>query len=107
MSFQPLGRDVSSLFLPTCTCRDASCGTTIHEAFTKADHPERIKIGIVEQNCHADCRTGNNEMSLVGLTQWSNSIVVVPTGTGWAETRRIVDAPPDVDCLEGRCSGNM
>jgi hypothetical protein len=57
----------------------------VHEAFTKADHPERIKIGIVEQNCHANCRTG----------------------TGWAETRRIVDAPPDVDCLEGRCSGNL
>lgn len=42
----------------------------------QADHPEKLRVGLVEQNCYHDCRTG----VLKDLS--------------------VRDAPPDVDCVK-------
>jgi len=53
----------------------------VSRAFEAAAFPEKLRVGVVEQNCHKDC----------------------VTGTGWAETRHIVKAPNDLDCLTKFC----
>jgi hypothetical protein len=57
--------EISSLNYLFFYCRDSSCGNTIHEAFTRASHPERVKIAIVEQVCvrnHISIDTGKNNL---------------------------------------------
>jgi hypothetical protein len=56
----------------------------VARAFANAAQPDKLHIGVVQQNCHANCQTG----------------------TGWAETRHTVDCPPDVECLAAFCSGS-
>ena len=61
-----------SIFLSVASYRDPNCGPTVSRAFKYAKNPELLTVGVVEQNCHEKCLTG----------------------TGWAETRRIVETKP-------------
>jgi len=70
-------KDDGTIFLSVAAYRDWNCDTTVSGAFRKADQPEKLQVAVVEMNC----REGSC---------W--------TGTGWAETRRQVSAPPDEDC---------
>jgi hypothetical protein len=72
-----------TIFLSVASYRDENCGATVESAFANAERPELLTVGIVEQNCHANCLIG----------------------TGWGDTRRIVPAPPDVDCVTTYCAG--
>ena len=72
----------NSLFLSIASYRDPNCGPTVERAFANAARPEELTVGIVEQNCHADCMTG----------------------TGWGATRRWVHSKPDVDCVTDFCA---
>jgi hypothetical protein len=71
-----------TMFLSVASYRDENCGPTVQRAFANAKNPKLLTVGVVEQNCHADCMIG----------------------TGWASTRRIVPAPPDKDCVTDFCS---
>jgi hypothetical protein len=71
-----------TMFLSVASYRDENCGPTVQRAFANAKNPLLLTVGVVEQNCHADCMIG----------------------TGWASTRRIVPAPPDVDCVTEFCA---
>ena len=44
----------TSLFLSIASFRDKLCPRTLYNAFTKATHPERITIGVVQQNEDVD-----------------------------------------------------
>jgi hypothetical protein len=70
-----------TIFLSVASYRDENCGATVESAFKSAETPELLTVGVVEQNCHTGCLIG----------------------TGWAETRRIVPSPPDVDCVTKYC----
>lgn len=70
-------------FISMATYRDENCPNTLTEAFKHANKPEGLYVGLVEQNCYSDCRTGVlKDMS-------------------------IRDAPPDVDCVKTFCDGEM
>lgn len=75
----PSRRDDGSIFLSLATYRDENCLNTVKWAFSKAKNPEKLYIGIVQQNCHSDCKSG------------------VLTGGG------MEDVPPDDDCKKLFC----
>lgn len=80
LSRMPPRRDDGSIFLSLATYRDENCFNTIRWAYEKAKHPEKLFVGLVQQNCHKDCMSGVLE-----------NISMVP-----------VD--PDEDCYEQFCS---
>jgi len=83
-SFGPPRKD-DSIFISIASYRDPQCRDTVRHAFERAERPENIAVGIVQQNCVKNCMTG----------------------TGWAETRRIVPSAPDVDCLTEFCASDL
>jgi hypothetical protein len=86
----PLGppREDGSIFVSIASYRDFTCKDTLKRAFERADDPDRISAGIVQQNC----------MRASGCM----------TGTGWAETRRWVKSKtPDADCAEEFCRSEL
>lgn len=54
----PPRRDDGSIFLSIASYRDENCPNTIKWAFEKSKEPEKLFVGLVQQNCEAQCRTG-------------------------------------------------
>lgn len=54
----PPRRDDGSIFLSVATYRDENCINTVKWAFEKAKNPEKLFVGLVQQNCHKDCKSG-------------------------------------------------
>jgi len=77
-------REDDTIYLAISTYRDDECPYTLKNAFSRAKHPEKLFIGIIQQNCDKNC--------------WG--------GTGWAETRRWVKVDPDPDCAKQFCREN-
>lgn len=75
----PQRKEDDSIFLSVATYRDENCMTTLSEAYAKAKYPSRLFVGMVQQNCEANCKTG-----------------ILANG-------RIADAEPDPDCYELFC----
>eukprot|EP00928_Gymnodinium_smaydae_P015178 TRINITY_DN15564_c0_g2_i1.p1 TRINITY_DN15564_c0_g2~~TRINITY_DN15564_c0_g2_i1.p1 ORF type:complete len:519 (+),score=110.92 TRINITY_DN15564_c0_g2_i1:46-1557(+) len=80
-------REDNSIYISIASYRDPSCSATVRNAFEKADRPELVSVGVVQQNCGA--KRG------------------CFTGTGWADTRRWVPSPPDPDCLKDFCASAL
>lgn len=66
---QPTRND-DSIYISIAAYRDVTCKSTLKRAFERAKYPEKLFVGIVQQNCmhESECMTG----------------------TGWAETRQWV-----------------
>ena len=77
----PPRRDDGSIFLSVASYRDENCPNTLQWAYEKAKHPEKLFVGLVQQNCEKDCVSG-----------------VMDDGN-------VVSAPPDVDCYQVFCDG--
>jgi hypothetical protein len=54
----PPRRDDGSIFLSLATYRDENCLNTVKGAFAKAKNPEKLFVGMVQQNCHENCKSG-------------------------------------------------
>ena len=54
----PKRRDDNSIFLSVASYRDENCLNTLTEAYSQAERPEFLYIGLVQQNCNEKCRTG-------------------------------------------------
>lgn len=54
----PPRREDGSVFLSVATYRDENCFNTVYNAYAKAKNPEKLFIGLVQQNCHANCKSG-------------------------------------------------
>lgn len=86
----PLGppREDGSIFVSIASYRDVTCGATLKKAYERAKFPEKISVGIVQQNCDSPDKCY--------------------TGTGWAETRRWVPRiGPDPDCARDFCESAL
>jgi Glycosyltransferase (GlcNAc) len=75
----PERRNDGTIFLSLASYRDENCPNTIKEAYAKAKNPEKLFVGLVQQNCHANCRSG----------------ILVGGGTE--------EVPPDEDCKKAFC----
>lgn len=83
LSRMPKRRDDDSIFMSIATYRDENCLNTMTWAYEKALYPERLYVGLVQQNCHHDCKSG---VMKNGKTQ---------------------DAPPDPDCYKLFCASDI
>ncbi|KAL7527934.1 hypothetical protein ACHAWF_002367 [Thalassiosira exigua] len=54
----PPRREDGSLYLSVASFRDELCPATLEGAFSKAKHPEKLFVGLVQQNCRENCRSG-------------------------------------------------
>lgn len=54
----PQRRTDDSIFLSIVSFRDENCFNTLHQAYTKAAHPDHLFVGLNQQNCHRNCRSG-------------------------------------------------
>eukprot|EP00611_Tribonema_gayanum_P003295 TRINITY_DN1255_c0_g1_i1.p1 TRINITY_DN1255_c0_g1~~TRINITY_DN1255_c0_g1_i1.p1 ORF type:complete len:530 (-),score=118.48 TRINITY_DN1255_c0_g1_i1:10-1599(-) len=76
-------REDDSIFVSIASYRDENCPNTIKDMYAKADKPERVFVGLVQQNCVANCRSG-----------------VLEGG-------RVEDIEPDIDCYETFCESEQ
>jgi len=51
----PERRADDSIFLSIASFRDENCFSTVRNAFGKAQKPERLYVGLIQQNCYKDC----------------------------------------------------
>jgi [Skp1-protein]-hydroxyproline N-acetylglucosaminyltransferase len=58
LSRMPPRRDDGSIFLSLASYRDENCINTIRWAYQKAKNPEKLFVGLVQQNCYKDCMSG-------------------------------------------------
>ncbi|EEC47169.1 predicted protein [Phaeodactylum tricornutum CCAP 1055/1] len=79
----PPRRDDGSIFLSVATYRDENCYNTVYNAYAKAKNPDQLFIGLVQQNCHADCKSGV------------------------LANRSMVAVPPDEDCHQRFCDTEL
>lgn len=79
----PERRDDESIFLSLASYRDESCFDTLYNAYAKAANPGKLFVGLVQQNCHSDCKSG----VLANLT--------------------MEDVPPDEDCYKKFCASEL
>lgn len=77
----PSRRDDGSIFLSVATYRDENCVNTLNWAYEKAQNPENLFVGLVQQNCHKNCMSG-----------------VLEGG-------KVEPVRPDVDCYKTFCEG--
>lgn len=75
----PPRRSDGSIFVSIATYRDENCLNTVSNAYGKAKDPTKLFVGLVQQNCEANCRSG-----------------VLEGG-------RMEDVPPDQDCHKVFC----
>jgi [Skp1-protein]-hydroxyproline N-acetylglucosaminyltransferase len=75
----PVPRQDDSIFLSLATYRDENCLNTLSWAYGNATYPERLFVGLVQQNCYENCRSGVQEHG----------------GT--------IETPPDQDCHQAFC----
>ena len=55
----PYRRDDNTIFLSIVSYRDDMCLPTIRGAFKKAENPEKLSVGIVQQNFEKNCKGGH------------------------------------------------
>lgn len=58
LSRMPPRRDDGSIFLSLASYRDENTINTIRWAYEKAKNPDKLFVGLVQQNCHKDCMSG-------------------------------------------------
>jgi hypothetical protein len=83
LSRMPTRRDDGSIFLSVATYRDENCFNTVYNAYKQSQNPEKLFVGMVQQNCHKECRSG----VLANLS--------------------MVPVPPDDDCYEKFCETDL
>ena len=54
----PRRRDDGSIFLSVATYRDENCLNTLTGAFEKSHNPELLNVGLIQQNCVENCKSG-------------------------------------------------
>ena len=89
----PIREVEDSIFVSLAAFREHLLGQTLKSAFDQADHPEKLYIGAVVQNCFGldgtVCRTG---------------LVVVGKNKEGKDQVKMSDAPPDKNGIEEFCT---
>ena len=80
----PPSREDGSIYLSVASFRDEFCPATLTAAFEKAKNPDKLFVGLVQQNCEEPkCRSGI------------------------LEGGKMVDVETDVDCYAVFCSSKV
>lgn len=81
----PSVKEDGSIFVSVASYRDDVCPASLRSMFRSAEHPEKLTVAIIQQNCEEECETG----------------------TGWANTRRLVPSDPDPHCAREFCESEF
>ncbi|CAB9506543.1 Glycosyltransferase (GlcNAc) [Seminavis robusta] len=54
----PPRRHDGSIFLSLASYRDENCLATMSQAYQKAKYADKLFVGLIQQRCYKDCRTG-------------------------------------------------
>jgi len=54
----PERRFDNSIYMSVASYRDENCLSTITNAYKKSKNPDKLFIGLVQQNCEENCRSG-------------------------------------------------
>uniref|UniRef100_A0A7S3UTW3 Uncharacterized protein n=1 Tax=Heterosigma akashiwo TaxID=2829 RepID=A0A7S3UTW3_HETAK len=81
----------SSIFISMASYRDKLCPATLEEIFSKAAVPQKIQVGLVQQNCDVDCETFQ-ELTPAQMKQKPKP-----------KPQKIKQNGPDIDCAEAFC----
>jgi hypothetical protein len=54
LRFDPLSADNNAIYIGLVSYRDPQCGDSLYDAFARAANPERVMIGVVQQNRATD-----------------------------------------------------
>ena len=65
LNHMPERRSDDSIYLSVASYRDENCVHTLTEAFKRATSPELLFVGLVQQNCVANCMSGVLEGGVV------------------------------------------
>jgi len=76
----PQRKKDDSLFVSIASYRDENCLNTLLQAFQKAKNPEKLFIGLVQQNCVENCLSGI------------------------LENGKVIETEPDENCYDAFCS---
>uniref|UniRef100_A0A6U5LLC7 Uncharacterized protein n=1 Tax=Corethron hystrix TaxID=216773 RepID=A0A6U5LLC7_9STRA len=79
----PPRREDGSIFLSLASYRDENCLNTITWAYEKSRNPEKLFVGLVQQNCDAGCHSG------------------------LLEDGKMIPAEPDEDCHKVFCESDL
>jgi [Skp1-protein]-hydroxyproline N-acetylglucosaminyltransferase len=79
----PKRRDDDSIYLSVASYRDENCFNTLSRAYEFATNPNKLNVGLVQQNCVANCMSG----VLVG--------------------GKVEPVPPDDDCYQLFCGSEI
>lgn len=58
LEHMPTRRDDDSIFVSMASYRDENCMETLEQAYAMSAHPEKLNVGLVQQNCNHDCMSG-------------------------------------------------
>ena len=61
----------SDIFVGILNYRDPRCGQTLHNLFSKAEHPERVHIGLVQHRSSTDAECINSYCKLHGANHFN------------------------------------
>lgn len=65
----PARRHDGTIFLSVATYRDENCMNTLKWAYEHAANPEKLFVGLVQQNCEENCKSGVLEGGKIGDTE--------------------------------------
>ena len=82
----PKTRGDGSIYISVSSYRDNTCGATIRRALERADHPELLTIGVVQQNCNFACKMFKMQGD---------------------KKKEYPQLHPDPDCLAGLCESEL
>ena len=97
----PKRRDDGSIFLSVASYRDQNCMSTLEQAFKMAKYPEKLFVGLVQQNCVRDCVSGVTENFETKVRSKTCFICLLPLLTPKMKHRHgCINQPvgPDPDC---------
>jgi len=69
-SFHPARRD-GSIFVSLGSYRDPFCPMTLKSIYKQSKYPEKVFVGLFQQNCFKDCRTGVLAGGVVEVTNYA------------------------------------
>lgn len=58
LEHMPERREDDSIYVSIASYRDEHCLSTMQNAYSHAQYPEKLFVGLVQQNCVEDCKSG-------------------------------------------------
>lgn len=104
LSRMPERRFDDSIFVSLASYRDENCFNTIHGAYQMSKNPEKLYVGLVQQNCIKNCRSGVLSNLKMEVSKSISCLINVISPT---YINMFQDVEPDDDCHKLFCDSPL